>query len=55
VPGRGEIDGTQELNYARIMEAIKATGYQGYVAQEFVPKQPDGLGSLKAAVMICDV
>jgi hydroxypyruvate isomerase len=55
VPGRNEIDGTQELNYARIMQAIVATGYQGYVAQEFVPKRPDPLASLRQAVHICDV
>jgi hydroxypyruvate isomerase len=55
VPGRGEIDGTQELNYARIMGEIVASGYQGFVAQEFVPKHPDALGSLRAAIKICDV
>lgn len=54
VPGRAEIDGTQELNYPRIMEAIIATGFKGYVAQEFVPKR-DPLASLKQAVGICDV
>jgi len=37
------------------MRAIVATGYQGYVAQEFVPKNPDKLASLKKAVHICDV
>ena len=55
VPGRGEIDETQELNYTRVMQAIVASGYQGYVAQEFVPKRPDGLASLRQAVRICDV
>jgi hydroxypyruvate isomerase len=55
VPGRNEIDATQELNYARIMQAIVATGYKGYVAQEFVPKLPDALASLRQAVKICDV
>ena len=55
VPGRNEIDGTQELNYARIMQAIVTTGYKGYVAQEFVPKYPDALASLRSAVQICDV
>jgi hydroxypyruvate isomerase len=55
VPGRNEIDETQELNYARIMQAIVATGFKGYVAQEFVPKQPDALASLRQAVNICDV
>ena len=55
VPGRNEIDETQELNYARIMQAIVATGHKGYVAQEFVPKRPDALASLRQAVNICDV
>jgi hydroxypyruvate isomerase len=54
VPGRGEIDETQELNYKRICEAIADTGYQGYVGQEFVPKR-DPLASLEQAVRICDV
>lgn len=55
VPGRNEIDETQELYYPAIMQAIKATGYKGYVAQEFVPKQADKLASLKKAIQICDV
>lgn len=55
VPGRGDIDETQELNYRRICEAIAELGYQGYVAHEFVPKKPDPLESLKRAVEICDV
>ena len=55
VPGRGEIDDTQELHYPRLMQAIVATGYKGYVAQEFVPKRPDALASLRQAISICDV
>ncbi len=55
VPGRGEIDETQELHYPRIMQAIVDTGYKGFVAQEFVPKRPDVLASLKQGVQICDV
>jgi len=55
VPGRGEIDETQELHYPRVMQAIVATGYKGYVAQEFVPKRADPLASLRQAVQICDV
>jgi hydroxypyruvate isomerase len=55
VPGRNEIDDTQELNYAAIMKAIVATGYQGHVSQEFIPKRPDAIGSLRQAVGICDV
>lgn len=55
VPGRHELDDNQELNYPAIMRAIKATGFKGYVAQEFIPKQPDKLASLKKAVQLCDV
>src|SRR5688500_217578 len=55
VPGTNEIDETQELNYPAIMKAILETGYKGYVAQEFIPKRPDKLASLKQGVQICDV
>lgn len=55
VPGRNEIDETQELNYKPIMEAIIKTGFKGHVAQEFIPKRPDPLASLKQGVDICDV
>ena len=55
VPGRAEIDDSQELNYPRIMQAILDTGFKGYVAQEFVPKRKDVLASLKQGVQICDV
>jgi hydroxypyruvate isomerase len=55
MPGRGEIDNTQTLDYAKIMRAIAATGYSGYVAQEFIAKRPDALKSLEQAVAICDV
>jgi hydroxypyruvate isomerase len=55
VPGRHEIDDTQELNYGAVMKAIVATGYKGHVSQEFVPSRPDALGSLRQAIEICDV
>jgi hydroxypyruvate isomerase len=55
VPGRNEIDETQELNYPAIMKAIVDTGFKGYVAQEFIPKRPDKIASLKQGVLICDV
>ena len=55
VPGRHEIDGTQEINYAAVMSGILATGYKGFVAQEFVPAGPDALASLRRCVQICDV
>lgn len=55
VPGRNEIDETQTLDYRKLMEAIVATGYQGYVGQEFVPKRDDAIASLRQAFAICDV
>ncbi|HQY06834.1 MAG TPA: TIM barrel protein, partial [Lacunisphaera sp.] len=54
-PGRAEIDDTQELNYPAIMRAIKATGFKGFVGQEFIPKRQPALDSLKAAVRLCRV
>jgi hydroxypyruvate isomerase len=55
VPGRNEIDDTQEIHYPSVMKAIVATGYKGFVGQEFVPKRPDALASLKQSIQICDV
>jgi len=54
VPGRNEIDGTQEMNYGPIMQAVVETGYRGYVGQEFIPLR-DKVASLSEAVRICDV
>jgi hydroxypyruvate isomerase len=55
VPGRGEIDETQETYYPAVMRAIVESGFQGFVAQEFVPTHPDPIASLKRCVQICDV
>jgi len=55
IPGRHEINNTQELYYPAVMKAIAETGYKGYVAQEFVPTYPDKLDSLREAIKICDV
>jgi hydroxypyruvate isomerase len=55
VPGRNEIDDSQELNYRRIAQAIVDTGFDGYLGHEFVPTAADPLASLAAAVRICDV
>jgi hydroxypyruvate isomerase len=55
VPGRHEIDETQEINYPPVMKAIVETGFKGHVAQEFIPARPDVLASLKQGVTICDV
>ncbi len=54
VPGRNEIDDSQELNYRAICEAIVDTGFTGYLAQEFIPKR-DPMTSLAEAAGICDV
>ncbi len=55
VPGRHEIDETQELYYPAIMQAIIATGFKDYVAQEFIPAAEDKISSLRKAIAICDV
>jgi hydroxypyruvate isomerase len=55
VPGRHEIDETQELYYPAIMKAILATGFTDYVAQEFVPSWTDKLKALEQGVRVCDV
>lgn len=55
VPGRNEIDETQELNYKAIMEAITGTGFTGFVGQEFIPSRGDAFKSLKQGVDICSV
>jgi hydroxypyruvate isomerase len=55
VPGRHEIDDSQELYYPAIMKAILATGFKGYVAQEFMPAEKDKIASLQRAVLICDI
>lgn len=54
-PGRGELDDTQEINYPPIMKAILATGYEGFVAQEFIPTWDDPLDALRHAAQVCDV
>lgn len=55
VPGRHEIDNTQELYYPAIMKAIYETGFTGYVAQEFIPAKEDKNASLSEAIKICDI
>lgn len=54
VPGRHEIDETQELQYKTICQAIVDTGFQGYLAQEFIPLR-DPIPSLEQGARICDV
>ena len=55
VPGRGEIDDTQELKYPPLMHALLEIGYTGFVGQEFIPTWPDKVASLADGVRICDV
>jgi hydroxypyruvate isomerase len=54
VPGRNEIDETQELNYTTVCKAIVDTGFSGFLAQEFIPKR-DPIASLAQGFKICDV
>jgi hydroxypyruvate isomerase len=54
VPGRHEIDETQELFYPAVMRAIADLGYTGYVGQEFIPSR-EPLVSLEQGVRICTV
>ncbi len=53
VPGRAEIDETQELYYPAIVRAIGDTGFSGFMAHEFIPRSDDALGSLAQAVELC--
>jgi hydroxypyruvate isomerase len=53
VPGRHEIDDTQEINYPAVVRAILGTGYRDYIGQEFTPTRADKLGSLQEAIQIC--
>ena len=57
-PGRNDLDETQEVYWPAVMKAIVDTGYDGYVAHEFVPRAKDKDGAVKAqqhAVGVCDV
>ena len=54
VPGRAEIDETQELHYPAIVRAIRETGFTGFMAHEFIPRSDDPLASLAAAVELCE-
>ena len=54
-PGRAELDDTQEINYPGVMNAILKTGYEGYVAQEFIPTWDDKALALRHAAEVCDV
>jgi hydroxypyruvate isomerase len=55
VPGRAELDDTQEVNYPAVMRTLLEIGYDGYVAQEFIPTWPDKALALRHAASVCDV
>jgi hydroxypyruvate isomerase len=55
VPGRHEINDSQELNYPAIMKAIVDTGYKGFIGQEFIPTRTDKIASLREGILICDI
>lgn len=55
VPGRNEINNTQELNYPAIIKAIHETGFDGYIAQEFIPTYEDKLKALEEGLNICSL
>lgn len=54
VPGRGELDDTQEINHPPVLKAIADSGYTGFVGHEFIPTR-DPLGGLREAIAVCDV
>jgi hydroxypyruvate isomerase len=54
VPGRHELDETQEVNWRAVCRAIADSGFTGFVAHEFTPTR-DPLTSLAEAVALCDV
>lgn len=55
VPGRNEINDSQELNYPAIVKAIHESGFTGFIAQEFLPTYDDKLKSLEEGMRICEV
>lgn len=55
VPGRHEINESQELFYPAIVKAILETGFEGYIAQEFIPTYNDKMAALKEGIKICHV
>lgn len=54
-PGRCELDDNQEINYPAVVKAIIGTGYDDYIAQEFIPTWSDPVLALRHACMVCDV
>jgi hydroxypyruvate isomerase len=54
VPGRHELDNTQEINYPPVIRAISETGYQGFIGHEFVPRG-DPIAGLRQAFDLCNI
>ena len=54
-PGRAELDDSQEINYPAVMKEILRTDFEGFVAQEFIPRWNDKIAALRHAAEICDV
>lgn len=54
-PGRAELDNTQEINYPPVLEAIVDSGYEGFVAQEFIPTWDNPVLALRHAAQLCDI
>ena len=55
VPGRGELDENQEINYPPCMKALLEIGYKGFVGHEFIPQRSEPLTGLAQAIRVCDV
>ncbi len=55
VPGRGELDDNQEINYPPCMKALLEIGYKGFVGHEFIPQRSEPLAGLIQAIRVCDV
>jgi hydroxypyruvate isomerase len=53
VPGRHEINASQELNYPAIVNTLVDLNYSGYLTQEFIPTADDPFASLAEAIQIC--
>lgn len=54
-PGRCELDNNQEINYPAVLHEILNSGYQGFVAQEFIPTWDDKIAALRHAAQVCDI
>ncbi len=55
VPGRREINASQEIHYPAVIKAIVDSGYKGYIGQEFIPSYDNKMDALKEGLMICTI